>query len=699
MVAIRILDFKGMIPAKSDELLPRTYASYAKNTKLLNGKIQSFKGVQAVNKPSKAGTKQTIYRWGSVAGKDAEGVITGATQANPVSITSVGHGRTTGERVFISGVVGMTEINDLTFAITVTGVDTFTLDGVNGTGYAAYTSGGYWFYENGYWFHWTTLVNIVKGAIAADTTERVYYTGDGGPKMTYSPIAVSGGGTDYPNNSYNLGVPAPATAATVVLVDRTGSIIDATKSNPVAIESTAHGLEDNDLVLITGVGGMTEINDREFRVTVINADIFYLDAEDGVNHTTYTSGGTWKQIYDEGDIEERTYVYTYVSVVGEEGPPSPDSVVVAAGFDQQVDLSAMDTGPGGGYNLDRKRIYRLNTGTFNAEYQYVDEIALAVTTYNDTKKDSELNEILPTEDWLPPPTDLKGLISLPNGVLAGISKNQVCMSVPNMPHAWPTDYKKTTDYEPVGLGYYLQTIVVCTRGLPYVMSAVDPLTTTPAKAQLEQACVSEESIVSLGDLGVAYASQDGLIAIGVNGIRIATDDYFTRDQWSDFNPKSIRGFYYNNQYIGFYDNGTTQAGFIFDPFKKNQAFVHLGLYADGGWTDVETDSLYLIIDDKVQRFDSLSLLSHEWQSKAFRASSPINLGAAQVIAESYTDLTFKLYADDVLKHTEVVTNGEIFPLPDGYLATRYYANVSGTDVVKQILLGETPDDIAGLPNE
>lgn len=68
--------------------------------------------------------------------------ITAATQANPVAVTSAAHGYTTGQVIQVVGVVGMTQINDRFYTVTVVDANTFTLDGVNGTGYTAYTSGG-----------------------------------------------------------------------------------------------------------------------------------------------------------------------------------------------------------------------------------------------------------------------------------------------------------------------------------------------------------------------------------------------------------------------------------------------------------------------------------------------------------------------------------------------------------------------------
>ncbi len=65
--------------------------------------------------------------------------VTGATNATPISITAVGHGRSTNDRVYISGVLGNTAANG-TWIITKTGTDTFTLNTSVGNG--AYTSGG-----------------------------------------------------------------------------------------------------------------------------------------------------------------------------------------------------------------------------------------------------------------------------------------------------------------------------------------------------------------------------------------------------------------------------------------------------------------------------------------------------------------------------------------------------------------------------
>lgn len=81
-----------------------------------------------------------------LTGYDAQSpslAISGITQANPPVVTSTTHGLTDGDVVKITGVVGMTEVNNQVFVVDVIDPDTFSLADTDGTGYGAYTSGGY----------------------------------------------------------------------------------------------------------------------------------------------------------------------------------------------------------------------------------------------------------------------------------------------------------------------------------------------------------------------------------------------------------------------------------------------------------------------------------------------------------------------------------------------------------------------------
>jgi len=68
--------------------------------------------------------------------------ITAITQANPAVVTSNSHGFSNGDRVFISGVVGMTQVNSLEFTVAGATTNTFQLSGVDSSAYTTYSSGG-----------------------------------------------------------------------------------------------------------------------------------------------------------------------------------------------------------------------------------------------------------------------------------------------------------------------------------------------------------------------------------------------------------------------------------------------------------------------------------------------------------------------------------------------------------------------------
>lgn len=73
---------------------------------------------------------------------EAAKTITAATQANPCVITSAAHGYSNGDDVEISGIEGMTELNGYRFRIANKTNDTYELEGIDSTGYTAYTTGG-----------------------------------------------------------------------------------------------------------------------------------------------------------------------------------------------------------------------------------------------------------------------------------------------------------------------------------------------------------------------------------------------------------------------------------------------------------------------------------------------------------------------------------------------------------------------------
>ncbi len=90
-------------------------------------------------------TASTTSVTATIMGSDAAtvvGTITGATQANPCVVTATGHGYSNGDIVYISGVVGMTQLNGNFYTVANKAANTFQLSGIDSSAYTAYVSGG-----------------------------------------------------------------------------------------------------------------------------------------------------------------------------------------------------------------------------------------------------------------------------------------------------------------------------------------------------------------------------------------------------------------------------------------------------------------------------------------------------------------------------------------------------------------------------
>jgi Flp pilus assembly protein TadG len=88
--------------------------------------------------------------------------------------------------------------------------------------------------------------------------------------------------------------PAAVTGARWQDGTTTRSISGITRANPAVVTSNGHGYETNDYVWISGVNGMTQINNRAYRVTKINNNSFSLQgvSTSGSGYSNYSSGGS-----------------------------------------------------------------------------------------------------------------------------------------------------------------------------------------------------------------------------------------------------------------------------------------------------------------------------------------------------------------------------------------------------------------------
>lgn len=106
------------------------------------------------------------------------------------------------------------------------------------------------------------------------------------------------------------------------------NITAVTQTSPAVVTSVAHGLANGDIVIISSVGGMVELNNRQFVVTNKTADTFQLydyagSAIDSTAFTAYTSGGMV------GGIVELETTYTADEITDLTFAQSNDTLYIA----------------------------------------------------------------------------------------------------------------------------------------------------------------------------------------------------------------------------------------------------------------------------------------------------------------------------------------------------------------------------------
>ena len=290
-------------------------------------------------------------------------------------------------------------------------------------------------------------------------------------------------------------------------------------------------------------------------------------------------------------LEARAYVYTWISAYGEESAPSPYTLVNGwSNGTWSVDLwEPNQEDMGVNRNLAVLRLYRTVPGTSGSTvYFFVTDISLGssdpdaqafvaqdtgclppASSYTDTQTDAviALNIQLPATNYFPPPTNMEGLLVMPNGMVAGFTDNEIWFCEPYYLHAWPPGYTITTDFPIVGLGLTAGSVVACTAANSYVAIGTTPGQMSMVKCAPPEPCLSRGSIVS-SDIGVFYESTNGLIQVtATGGSANVTELWITREKWAALTPqKNIRaiplvGCYFAYGTVNGSDTSVAQRGF------------------------------------------------------------------------------------------------------------------------------------------
>lgn len=432
------------------------------------------------------------------------------------------------------------------------------------------------------------------------------------------------------------------------------------------------------------------------------------------------------------------YSYTYLTSYDEESEPAPLSNEVVRSPGMEVTLTGF-VAPPTDRNYNRIRLYRSQTSlSGSTELYFIAEIALPVPSpsYIDLPEESPIQEVIGTMYYNAPPDDLQGIIALPNGMMAGFAGNKLYFSEPYLPHAWPEKYIQTTNYDIVGLGAFGRSIVIMTKGTPYIATGITPDAMAMELIEVNYPCINKRGIVDLG-YAVAYPSSDGLVLVSPDGAKIVTRQLFTRHQWQQLNPETMIASQYDGRYVACYSYvdraGVTQRGTMIIDMTGEQAFLtRTDFYTNYMFHEPGTGRLYVLDGDKAKQWDAPNMpyMQMEWRSKQIILDGPINMGASMIDVDqveqlqnqplptiTVEDATFiseglpagvtpgSIYIESSDPEFQAVVYADGSPirtfsdmnkvarLPGGFLARTWEVAVKGRQPVSSIYLAWSPSEL------
>jgi hypothetical protein len=326
-------------------------------------------------------------------------------------------------------------------------------------------------------------------------------------------------------------------------------------------------------------------------------------------------------------------------------------------------------------------------GSFTANYNFTDDI-----------NSTTLTDILETDDYDSPPSNLQGLVAVPNSFFCGFVGNTLYFSEPAKPHAWPLEYAITVESDIVAIAESSGAIMVFTMSYPYMVSGSDPRNTMQvSRLNAYLPCLAPGTVVST-KYGVMYISKDGIASVSGSGVGLLSlqifDKYVSAPYSNVLSSKSAN--FYLDSYI-LSNSGDTKS-FLYN-YERESGGYFATFDIEFKASTLRGSKLYVVnsSNNSITEWDVPATVpnrnTYVWKSKVFVTQRPINFGVCKIEADYSDDLgiTFKLFTNKSSTPiiTVTVTSNKVFRLPSGYMSDTFEVEVSGKLRLRSIHLSET----------
>jgi hypothetical protein len=392
-----------------------------------------------------------------------------------------------------------------------------------------------------------------------------------------------------------------------------------------------------------------------------------------------------------GATETRAYTYTNQNTWLEEGAPAPP-ITISPNYTQDVQLSLVASDFTSYRSFGQFNIYR----TYGTGTTYIKTLATAIgitglVWLDSSRKPGSVSSALESADWFPPPTGLQGMVALPNGWFAAFKGNDLHLSEPYRPHAWP--YVQKFPHAIRGVYPTQQALVVTTAAGVYLLVGANPVGTSQIRLSLPQPGVSQRSMTAI-DGAVAYATNDGFALVaGSDATMAASQKLFTRKTWRALYgdvvlDSSLRFAYYDGNLIA--TSSSTAKGFALRLDEDIGAYSRLNVRMDSTFWLPVNDTLYYSVGQVLYSFRTGATQAMDWWGRDFIYAKPTTFGAGYIRSDMAVTMT--LYADGVQVYSTSVSPG-YFTLPDINAALRWSVRFSGTAKISEFAMARTMKDL------
>lgn len=599
--------------------------------------------------------------------------------------------------------------------------------------------------HNDEWLAWANNVNVCRSPVFGERYNRLYYSGDGAPKVRGLEPDASGDPTTTVVTR-NLGVPRPSTAPAVAVSNRSainlyftwtmyweyaGGMYQVTSPKAPTTEDPGRSVYWlGDLVAVsasTPAGAMLQIygdaysdaaktiklgrvfaSDSYFATS---SDLYFNGAKVYLNITQRNAGTSLGAdiSYSSSSIAEqqytldRYYVYTLVSDWGEEGPPSLPSSVASVDPTEKCVISGIPALDNDFPHIIKARIYRTVAGASGTLYKYLTELTLSGSTsaYTDETYDNGLKEAIPSQYWEAPPAGLKGLVALPGGFMAGFVARTIYFSFPYQPHAWPSRYAVTVEDDIVTMAVSGNSLYALTKQQPVIITGNDPASMSVSIIPSNYAAVSERGVLVMND-NVIYASTIGLIALQGFGAVHLTKRLFSQDQWDALTPETMFLVEHQNRIFMCHSAGAyiiyPMAAFVehvdSPDITRTIAMVRSSVVFYAARNEFDTDTLYVTRGSTLHQWEgSADNETMQWRSRDIFEGRPFAFSTIRLSASAYP-VTVRFYAKNEVVVQEIQINDDrARKLPVMRREKSWSIGIEATSTVRELSVGTSIGEI------